>query len=163
MNQASRQELAEIGRPSDGGELQGDEQLFRALLSGCHIENAAVAAGISERTAYRRLADPAFKQQLDDARRSLRESILNRLADAGHDAIGTLTELMQESEDDGIRLKAAKTLLDSLLATQKQESAPKQAASNVSANVGSIAITVRKDDQAGPPLAIESAGGIEAV
>ncbi len=43
MNQAPRQELAEIGRPSDGAELQGDERLFHALLSGCHIENAGSA------------------------------------------------------------------------------------------------------------------------
>ena len=30
--------------------------LLAALASGCHVENAAVAAGVSERTAYRRLA-----------------------------------------------------------------------------------------------------------
>ncbi|MDC0288716.1 hypothetical protein OAL01_04625 [Rubripirellula sp.] len=94
--------------------LQGDDQLFQALVSGCHIENAASVAGISVRTAYRRLADPTFRSQLQDARQSLRESILAKLSDAGHDAVGTLWELMQTADDEGIRLRAAKAVLDSL-------------------------------------------------
>ncbi len=104
-------DLAEIGMAP---QLQGDDQLFQALVSGCHIENAASIAGISVRTAYRRLADPVFKQQLQDARQSLRESILAKLSDAGHDAVGTLWELMQTADDEGIRLRAAKAVLDSL-------------------------------------------------
>ena len=113
MNDRPRQNLAEIGRPTD--ELVGDDRLLTALASGCHVENAAGVAGISERTAYRRLADPKFRSRLDSAREALRESILARLADAGHDAIGTLWDLMQGSDDDGVRLKAAKALLDSLM------------------------------------------------
>ena len=110
-NNAQRQDLAGIGMDS---ELQGDDQLFQALVSGCHIENAAAVAGISVRTAYRRLADPAFKQQLQEARQCLRESILAKLSDAGHDAVGTLWELMQTADDEGVRLRAAKAVLDSL-------------------------------------------------
>jgi len=60
------------------------------------------------------LADPVFKQQLQEARQSLRESILAKLADAGHDAVGTLWELMQTAEDEGVRLRSAKAVLDSL-------------------------------------------------
>ena len=110
-NKAQRHDLTEYGIES---ELQGDDQLFQALVSGCHIENAAAVAGISVRTAYRRLADPAFKQQLQEARQCLRESILAKLSDAGHDAVGTLWELMQTAEDEGVRLRAAKAVLDSL-------------------------------------------------
>ena len=102
--------------------LQGDDRLFQALVSGCHVENAAVIAGVSERTAYRRLADPEFRNQLAQARQSLRESILARLADSGHDAIATLSALMHDSENEAIRLKAAKTLLDALLTIQRTES-----------------------------------------
>ncbi|MDA0991880.1 MAG: hypothetical protein O3A51_14160 [Verrucomicrobia bacterium] len=112
MNNTTRQELAEIG--IDSAELVGDDRLLTALASGCHVENAAMVAGISERTAYRRLADPDFRSQLDSARETLREAILAKLADAGHDAIGTLWDLMG-SDDDSIRLKAAKALLDSLM------------------------------------------------
>ncbi len=111
MNDPSRHDLAEYGMDP---QLQGDDQLFQALVSGCHIENAASIAGISVRTAYRRLADPVFKQQLQEARQSLRESILAKLSDAGHDAVGTLWELMQTAEDEGVRLRAARAVLDSL-------------------------------------------------
>ena len=111
MNDPTRHDLAEYGRDP---QLQGDDQLFQALVSGCHIENAAAVAGISVRTAYRRLADPVFKQQLQEARQSLRESILAKLSDAGHDAVGTLWELMQNADDEGVRLRAAKAVLDSL-------------------------------------------------
>jgi hypothetical protein len=106
-----RHGLAEFGSEI---KLLGDDQLFQALVSGCHIENAASIAGISVRTAYRRLADPVFKVQLQDARQSLRESILAKLSDAGHDAVGTLWELMQTADDEGVRLRAAKAVLDSL-------------------------------------------------
>lgn len=113
-DEGRRQELAEIGIPGEEIELKGDDKLFQALVSGCHVENAAVIAGISERTAYRRLADPEFRSRLNQARESLRESILAKLADAGHDAIGVLTDLMHTAEDEATRLKAAKTVLDSL-------------------------------------------------
>lgn len=108
------QELAGCGMES-AEKLRGDERLLTALASGCHVASAAEVAGLSTRTAFRRLADPDFRAQLDAARESLRESILARLADAGHDAIGTLWNLMHESEDEAIQLKAAKALLDSLM------------------------------------------------
>ena len=111
VSKARRHDLAEYDMDP---QLQGDDQLFQALVSGCHIENAAAVAGISVRTAYRRLADPAFKVQLQDARQSLRESILAKLSDAGHDAVGTLWELTQSAENEGVRLRAAKAVLDSL-------------------------------------------------
>lgn len=156
MASAQRRELAEIGIRQDSCELQGDDRLFRALVSGCHIENAAVVAGLSERTAYRRLADPTFRKQLDDARQSLRESILARLADGGHDAIGVLTDLMHSSDDENVRLKAAKTLLDSLLATQRLESAPKSVKPRVSLNVGSLSIVMRKERDEVGAVAIDA-------
>jgi len=146
MSNASRQDLAEIGMAGDEIALQGDHELFQALVSGCHVQNAAVRAGVSERTAYRRLADPAFRKQLDDARQSLRESIIARLADAGHDAIGVLINLMHGSEDETVKLKAAKTLLDSLLATQKQETAAKNTGASLSAKFDSLSIVVNKGD-----------------
>lgn len=94
--------------------FEGDDVLFTLLVSGCHVENAAKAAGISERTAFRRLADPAFRARLEHARESLRESILAKLSDAAHDAISVMTNLMHESEDDRVRLQSARALLNCL-------------------------------------------------
>jgi len=95
-------------------DLEGDDVLFSRLVSGCHVENADKAAGISERTAFRRLADPTFRARLDQARETLRESILAKLSDAAHDTISVLTNLMFESEDDRVRFQSAKALLDNL-------------------------------------------------
>ncbi|WP_145341684.1 hypothetical protein [Rosistilla ulvae] len=67
------------------------------------------------------MADPEFRRQIDDARQSLRESILAKLADAGHDAIGVLMDLMHSAEDDRTRLLAAKSVLDSLTKFQQDE------------------------------------------
>ena len=116
------QELAVTDSSANELEFHGDDRLFKAMVSGCHVENAAKSAGISERTAYRRLADPEFKEKIDQARRSLRESILAKLADAGHDAIAVLMELMHSAEEEGTRLKAAKAVLDSLVVFQKNDS-----------------------------------------
>ncbi len=99
----------------DQSTLASDDQLFAALVSGCHVEAASRIAGISERTVYRRLAEPEFRRRLDSARENLRESILAKLSDAGLDAVSTLWDLMGSSQDDAVRLKAAKSILDSLL------------------------------------------------
>ena len=95
-------------------DLEGDDVLFSRLVSGCHVENAAKAAGISERTAFRRLANPTFRAQLDQARETLRESILAKLSDAAHDAISVMTNLMYESDDDRVKFQSARALLNCL-------------------------------------------------
>ena len=132
------QDLAEIGMPE---QIEGDDGLFQALVSGCHVANAAVIAGISERTAYRRLADPVFRKRLDAARQSLRESILAKLSDAGSDAISVLTTLMHDSKDDSVKLKAAKVVLDALLGAQKN--AQRNVGNNASSS-STVAIRVEQ-------------------
>ena len=57
------------------------------------------------------MAERAFKAQLQDTHQSLRESILSELSDAGHDAVGTLWELLQSADGQGVRLRAAKAVL----------------------------------------------------
>ena len=94
--------------------LKSDDQLFKALVHGSHVASAAEVAGVSQRTAYRRLADPGFRGRLEEARQGLRETILAKLADAGEAAVSTLWELMETAEDESVRLRAAKTVLDSL-------------------------------------------------
>lgn len=115
-----RQDLAAIDSEPEELSLQGDDALFRSLVSGAHVENAAQAAGVSERTAYRRLSDPGFRQRIDEARESLRKSMLAKLSDAAGDAVSTLWSLL-ESDDETVRLRASKTLIDSLLAVQRSE------------------------------------------
>ncbi|TWT69444.1 hypothetical protein [Crateriforma conspicua] len=156
MADPSRQELAEVGRSIDENELQGDDRLFRALVSGCHVENAATVAGVSERTAYRRLADPELRRQLDEARQSLRESILARLSDAAHDAIGVLNDLMVSSDDDRVRMQVAKTLLDSLMQKHRQESSKQAAGDAGKPATGNVIIYLPENGREPPAIKDET-------
>lgn len=45
-----------------------EQALLTALAFGATVENAARKAGMGERTVYRRLADPAFRARLEQAR-----------------------------------------------------------------------------------------------
>lgn len=90
-----------------------DDVLFEALLSGAHVENAAVVARISPRTVYRRLGDPLFRQRVDAARAAIREAIIGRLAEAAGEAVDVLWELARD-ECPEMRLRAAKALLDAM-------------------------------------------------
>ena len=59
----------------------GDELLLSALAAGSSVEDAARTAGLSVRTAYRRLADPTFARRLAQARDDL---------DAGRQVVGAI-------------------------------------------------------------------------
>ena len=50
------------------GRRQGGALLIAALAGGHTVAGAAREARLSERTAYRRLADPAFRQAVATAR-----------------------------------------------------------------------------------------------
>ena len=78
---ATRHELAQSGTAPqvDSALQQGDEKLFEMLMLGSSVDVAAVTAGVSRRTAYRRLGDPVFRQRLEQARASVRDSIVQRI------------------------------------------------------------------------------------
>jgi hypothetical protein len=93
---------------------RGDELLLSALAAGSSVEQAAGAAGVSVRTAYRRLADPAFARRLAQARDTLISNALGELVECASEAVATLRALMQ-AEDERVRLGAAKSTLEQLL------------------------------------------------
>ena len=66
------------------GRRGADGLLVVALAKGDTVELAACAAGISVRTAYRRLADPAFRIEVHRARATLVEQALGNVV---HNAI----------------------------------------------------------------------------
>src|SRR5262249_24097097 len=79
---------------------------------------AAPAAGASARTVPGRLAEPAFRQQVSQARAALITQAAGQLAEATGAAIGTLRELLA-SPMDFARLGAARAILE--LATKLLE------------------------------------------
>jgi hypothetical protein len=93
---------------------RGDQALIAALAAGSSVEEAAARAGVSRRTAYRRLADPGFQRRLVGARDELVTEALGELVASAGAAVARLRDLL-DARDDRIKLGAAKALLDQLL------------------------------------------------
>jgi hypothetical protein len=96
------------------GSTGRDELLVGALAAGRSVEDAARAAGVSTRTAYRRLADPGFARRLAQARDELISAALGELVESASEAVATLRALLR-ARDERIRLAAAKSTLEQLL------------------------------------------------
>ena len=58
----------------------GDLMLQAALARGAPTPEAARAASVSERTVYRRLADPHFRAEVDKLREELRAKLVSEMA-----------------------------------------------------------------------------------
>ena len=92
----------------------GEELLLSALAAGGPIEQAASAAGVSQRTVYRRLAEPGFRARLAASRDQLVVEALGELAASATEAAATLRRLLW-ARDERVQLGAARVLLDQLL------------------------------------------------
>jgi hypothetical protein len=93
---------------------RGDELPLGALATGGSVEQAAQTAGVSVRTAYRRLADPVFVRRLAQARDELISNALGELVECASEAVAMLRSLLSAS-DERVRLGAAKSTLEQLL------------------------------------------------
>jgi hypothetical protein len=93
------------------GRKTGDEGLVIALAGGASVREAAEASGLSERTIYRRLEDPAFRQQVQDVRGEFVRQAVGRLAAASTEAVATLRALLN-ADGESARLGAARSILE---------------------------------------------------
>lgn len=89
-----------------------DEALLLAFACGATVENAARKAGVSERTAYRRLSEPAFRQRLRALRTELVERSMGMLTAATLEAVKTLVSLQDAAQPAAVRLGAARAIID---------------------------------------------------
>ncbi|HEY7310273.1 MAG TPA: hypothetical protein VH643_12995 [Gemmataceae bacterium] len=94
------------------GRRNADEQLLMALACGATVDNAARQAGISPATAYRRLADPAFGQRLQQLRGDMVSRTAGTLTAAASEAVRTLLELLKNPTSSAVRLGAARAVLE---------------------------------------------------
>jgi|SRR5579859_2088346 len=94
--------------------LRGDERLLQALARGVSVKAAAGEAGVSERTAYRRLANPGFQKRLTALRDELITSALGELVGCAASAVQTLEQLLAEP-DARVRLGAVRLVLEQVL------------------------------------------------
>jgi hypothetical protein len=96
---------------SGGDRKNADCALIAALASGATVQAASVAAGVAERTVYRRLEDPAFRRRVSETRGRMLAQAVGLLADASSRAVTTLTNLL-EGESESVRLSAAKSIIE---------------------------------------------------
>lgn len=99
------------GGKRNPGRSACDEVLALGLARGLTLAEAATAAGVSERTASRRIAEPEFIARVGQMRSRLIETALGQLADGMAEAAQTLRALLKAS-NEAIRLGAAKSLLE---------------------------------------------------
>lgn len=93
------------------GRCKGVDAFIFAMATGKTARAAAEAAGISEPTAYRRLADPDWQNAIDKRRVAIVD--MASQAAAGHleAAVQTLADLL-DHESGSVQLGAAKAILD---------------------------------------------------
>ncbi len=97
---------------SRNGRHSADDSLLMALACGATVENAARQAGVSPRTAYRRLADAAFRQRLQTLRGDMVSRTSGTLTAAAGEAVRTLLELLKNPTSSSVRLGAARAVLE---------------------------------------------------
>jgi hypothetical protein len=92
---------------------EAEETLLQALVCGATVEKAARKAGVSERTAYRRLLDPKFRRRLAGLRLEMIQRTAGMLTGAGMVSVKTLVDLQQDVEvAAGVRRRAARDVLE---------------------------------------------------
>lgn len=90
--------------------MTGDAALLATLAQGETLAAAAEAAGVSERTARRRMASPEFKAELREARAAAVAVALARAEGLTVKALDVLDGLLG-AKADAVRLAAARTVL----------------------------------------------------
>jgi hypothetical protein len=96
---------------AEKGRRKGDDALLTALASGQTVRDAARSAGIGERTAFRRVADPDFRRRVAELRAEMIGRALGQLADGMTEAAGTLRKLLA-ADGESVRLGAARSILE---------------------------------------------------
>lgn len=97
---------------ADSGSFNSDDQLAMALASGASVRDAATAAGISERTAFRRMNELSFRKHVQEIRRVALEEAISKLSAAGSKAVETMLDLMTSEIPPSTRLAAARAVLE---------------------------------------------------
>jgi hypothetical protein len=97
---------------AQSGRRSADQPLLVALACGATVENAARTAGVSEATVYRRLRDPVFRERLQQVRADMVQRASGMLTAATGEAVRTLLSLQKESVAAGVRLGAARAILE---------------------------------------------------
>jgi hypothetical protein len=93
------------------GELKGNSALIIAIAEGNNLSDSARLAGVSLRTATRRVADPEFCKRVAAARDQIFREVVGKLVSAATKAVDTLEDLLA-SGSPTVKLGAARAILE---------------------------------------------------
>ncbi len=89
------------------------DQAIAALLAASNIPDAAVQAGVGERTLYRWLQDAVFQRAYREARRQVVQHAIVQVQHACEGAVATLRAVMENADAPAsARVSAARVVLD---------------------------------------------------
>lgn len=88
-----------------------EEKMIVALATGSSVPKTAREAGVTERTIYRRLEDPAVRSKIAAIRDATVGSVVGTLVDINTKAAKVLKDLL-DSEDEKIQLHAAAKVIE---------------------------------------------------
>jgi hypothetical protein len=88
-----------------------NEELVLALALGASVAQAAQQAGISKRTAFRRIKEPGFQTRVETAKSELVAQAVGRLSGTGLKAAQTIDSLL-DNRNPRIRLAASRAVLE---------------------------------------------------
>jgi hypothetical protein len=102
------------------GRKGADEVLAGHLAAGLTTAQAAEKAGVSERTARRRLKDPRFCRRVQELKTEAVNRATGILGRSMAGAAGVLTRLLT-SDDERVRLQAARDIIGLTLKARRDE------------------------------------------
>src|SRR5262249_53999008 len=97
---------------ADKTRKKAEDALLLSLACGATVENAARQCGLCERTVYRRLSEPVFRQRLQQIRTDMIQRTAGALTAASTESVRTLLELQKPSAPPAVRLGAARSILE---------------------------------------------------
>ena len=99
------------------GEITSNQrQAIEALAGGATNEQAAIYAGVTERTIYKWRLDPAFSQALTDASGAILSDTIRALTASAISAVETLKTIAEDQTEKGsTRVSAARAILESTI------------------------------------------------
>jgi hypothetical protein len=100
--------------------MASDGVFVAAIAGGATVVDAARAAGFSERTASRRLADREVQRRIARARDDLVAAAVNLLGASAADAVRTLHRLCEPGYPPSVQARAAADLLSLALRYREQ-------------------------------------------
>jgi hypothetical protein len=106
---------------SHRGRKNADDALLLSLAYGATVESAAAKAGVTPRTAHRRLKDPEFQKRLREVKDEMLRRTASTMTALGGEAVKTLASLQERGTPPTVRLGAARAIIE--LGVRLRESA----------------------------------------